>query len=74
MATYIGETEKNLSFAADREIVQLVAEPTLLQKTWNIFQLNASEIKKDFALLTKGRKSQPVRSAYHSLCFGEYFH
>ncbi|SEF78414.1 UDP-N-acetylglucosamine diphosphorylase/glucosamine-1-phosphate N-acetyltransferase [Algoriphagus boritolerans DSM 17298 = JCM 18970] len=64
MATYIGETEKNLSFAADREIVQLVAEPTLLQKTWNIFQLNASEIKKDFALLTKGRKSQPVRDPH----------
>jgi UDP-N-acetylglucosamine diphosphorylase/glucosamine-1-phosphate N-acetyltransferase len=60
IATYIGETEKNLSFASDRAIVQLDSEPTLIQKSWNIFQYNASEIKKDFALLTKGRKSQPV--------------
>jgi UDP-N-acetylglucosamine diphosphorylase/glucosamine-1-phosphate N-acetyltransferase len=60
LATYIGETEKNLSFAADREIVQISSEPTLIQKTWNIFQLNAAELKKDFALLTKGRKSQPI--------------
>jgi UDP-N-acetylglucosamine diphosphorylase/glucosamine-1-phosphate N-acetyltransferase len=64
LATYIGETEKNLSFAADREIVQLDSEPTLVQKSWNIFQFNAAEIKKDFALLTKGRKSQSVNDPY----------
>ena len=68
LATYIGETEKNLSFAADREIVHLEAEPALIQKTWNIFQFNASEIKKDFALLTKGRKSQPV-SDQHTIIY-----
>jgi UDP-N-acetylglucosamine diphosphorylase/glucosamine-1-phosphate N-acetyltransferase len=60
LASYIGETEKNLSFVSDREIVQLDSEPSLILKTWNIFQLNASELKKDFALLTKGRKSQPI--------------
>lgn len=64
IATFIGETEKNLSFAADREIVQLDSEPTLIQKSWNIFQFNAAEIKKDFYLLTKGRKSQPVNDPH----------
>lgn len=64
IATYIGETEKNLSFAADREIVQLDSEPTLIQKSWNIFQFNGAEIKKDFELLTKGRKSQPVNDPH----------
>lgn len=60
LAGYIGETEKNLGFATDREPVHLEKEPLLLQKTWNIFQYNGAEIKKDFALLTKGRKSQAV--------------
>ncbi|GAA0880734.1 GlmU family protein [Algoriphagus jejuensis] len=60
LATYIGETEKNLSFAADRESIQLDKEPVLVQKTWNIFQFNAAEIRKDFALITKGRVSQPI--------------
>lgn len=64
IAAYIGETEKNLSFVADREVVQLETEPTLIQKSWNIFQFNASEIKKDFVLLTKGRKSQPVNDPH----------
>lgn len=64
IATYIGETEKNMGFAADREIVQLESEPTLIQKSWNIFQFNSSEIKKDFELLTKGRKSQPVNDPH----------
>ncbi len=60
LAAYIGETEKNLSFAASKDPVQLDKEPVLLQKTWNIFQFNAAELRKDFALITKGRMSQPV--------------
>lgn len=64
LAGYIGETEKNLSFAAERTPVQLSFEPVLLQKTWQIFQFNGSEIKKDFSLLTKGRTSQPVNDPY----------
>lgn len=70
MATYIGETEKNLSFAPDREIVQLDSEPMLILKSWNIFQFNAAEIKKDFELLTKGRKSQPV-SDPHTIVYAQ---
>lgn len=34
--------------------VQVVRQP------WNIFQLNGDQIKADFALITKGRESQPI--------------
>ena len=64
LATYIGETEKNLDFAKEKEIIQLDSEPVLLQKTWNIFQFNGSEIKKDFELITFGRKSAEVNDPY----------
>jgi UDP-N-acetylglucosamine diphosphorylase/glucosamine-1-phosphate N-acetyltransferase len=69
LAAYIGETEKHLGFASDREVVQIENEPTLVQKSWNIFQFNAAEIIKDFALLTKGRKSQPVGDP-HTIVYG----
>ncbi len=69
LAGYIGETEKNLSFVAERRPVQLSSEPVLLQKTWQIFQFNGSEIGKDFALLTKGRTSQPVNDP-HTIVYG----
>ncbi|SDA63340.1 UDP-N-acetylglucosamine diphosphorylase/glucosamine-1-phosphate N-acetyltransferase [Algoriphagus alkaliphilus] len=64
LATYIGETEKNLGFAMDKDVIQIEKEPTLIQKSWNIFQFNASEIKKDFALLTTGRTSQPINDPH----------
>lgn len=69
LAGYIGETEKNLSFAAERIPVQLPYEPVLLQKTWQIFQFNGSEIRKDYSLLTKGRISQPVNDP-HTIVYG----
>jgi UDP-N-acetylglucosamine diphosphorylase/glucosamine-1-phosphate N-acetyltransferase len=36
----------------------------LLQKTWNNFQFNGSEIKKDFELITAGRKSAEINDPY----------
>ncbi len=67
LATYIGETEKNLDFAKEKEIIQLDSEPVLLQKSWNIFQFNGSEIKKDFELITAGRKSAEINDPYTRL-------
>lgn len=69
LAGYIGETEKNLSFVSERNQVQLSYEPVLLQKTWQIFQFNGSEIRKDYSLLTNGRASQPVNDP-HTIVYG----
>jgi UDP-N-acetylglucosamine diphosphorylase/glucosamine-1-phosphate N-acetyltransferase len=60
LAVHIGEQDKNLDFAKEKEIIQLDFEPVLLQKTWNIFEYNGSEIKKDFELITSGRVSAVI--------------
>jgi len=64
LAAYIGETEKNIDKAKELIHVQLDHEPVLLLKTWNIFQFNGAEIKKDFELITKGRQSEPLNDSY----------
>ena len=64
LAAYIGETEKNIDKAKELIHVQLDHDPVLLLKTWNIFQFNGAEIKKDFALITKGRQSEPLNDPY----------
>lgn len=64
LASYIAETEKNLSGIKEKEQIQLEKEPTLLLKTWNIFQFNGAEIRKDFALITKGRTSEPLTDPF----------
>ncbi len=70
LATYIGETEKNLDKAKEYVPVQLDHQPNLLLKTWHIFQMNGAEIRKDFELITRGRKSEsitdPFTKIYHS--------
>ena len=67
IATYIGETEKNLSAVKGKEIIQMEAEPRLLLKTWNIFQFNGAEIRKDFELITRGRKSTKLTDPHTKL-------
>jgi UDP-N-acetylglucosamine diphosphorylase/glucosamine-1-phosphate N-acetyltransferase len=64
LASYIGETEKNLSGIKEKEQIQLEKEPTVLLKTWNIFQFNGAEIRKDFDLITKGRTSEPLTDPF----------
>jgi len=71
LAAYIGETEKNIDKAKDLIHVQLDHEPVLLLKTWNIFQFNGAEIKKDFALITKGRQSEPLNDPYTKVYYPE---
>ncbi|MCE7057398.1 GlmU family protein [Algoriphagus sp. AGSA1] len=67
IAAYIGETEKNLSGVKGKEVIQMEATPSLLLKTWNIFQCNGTEIRKDFELVTKGRKSAPINDPHTKL-------
>ncbi|MDR7132189.1 UDP-N-acetylglucosamine diphosphorylase/glucosamine-1-phosphate N-acetyltransferase [Algoriphagus sp. 4150] len=67
MAAYLGETEKNLAAVKGRENVQMDSEPILVLKTWNIFQFNGTEIKKDFDLITRGRKSADLTDSHTKL-------
>ncbi|OON67923.1 GlmU family protein [Hymenobacter sp. CRA2] len=42
-----------------------VAEPvTVIRQPWQLFLFNGAEIRRDFALLTAGRQSQPVNDAH----------
>ena len=45
-------------------------EITLIDKTWKIFQNNGAQIRKDFQLITKGRKSVPI-SDKHTRTYNE---
>lgn len=60
MACYLGETEKNLTAATAKTAIQLDAEPIMVQKTWNIFELNGDQIRHDFAGITAGRTSAGI--------------
>lgn len=41
----------------------------ILQHVWDIFSLNAEEIKRDFAAITKGRTSEPIHDK-HTIIYG----
>jgi UDP-N-acetylglucosamine diphosphorylase/glucosamine-1-phosphate N-acetyltransferase len=71
LATACSAQEKSFAFVSEKKIIQATQEPILLQKTWHIFQFNAAEIRKDFILLTAGRKSQPIQDP-HTRCYGEH--
>lgn len=43
---------------------------TLIDQVWKIFQYNAAEIKADFELITKGKKSQELKDP-HTIIYGE---
>jgi len=47
-----------------------VAEPvTVIDRPWQLFLRNGVEIRRDFALLTAGRQSQPIGDA-HTIVYG----
>ena len=47
-----------------------VAEPvTVISELWHLFLRNGAEIRQDFALLTRGRQSEPVNDA-HTIVYG----
>ena len=47
-----------------------VSEPvTVIDRPWQLFLRNGVEIRRDFALITKGRTSQPVGDA-HTIVYG----
>jgi UDP-N-acetylglucosamine diphosphorylase/glucosamine-1-phosphate N-acetyltransferase len=46
-----------------REQVQVAEPVTVISRPWHLFLRNGAEIRRDFALLTAGRTSQPVGDA-----------
>ncbi|RZK99233.1 MAG: glucose-1-phosphate thymidylyltransferase, partial [Hymenobacter sp.] len=47
-----------------REQVEVAEPVTLISRPWHLFLRNGVEIRRDFALLTQGRTSQPVGDAH----------
>ena len=54
---------------SDYEKVSYDQKFDAIVRSWDIFRLNGSEIKKDFVLLTKGRKSEPL-SDHNTVVYG----
>src|SRR5690606_29211566 len=50
----------SIDFAKAQQALQYDARFTLVQKTWHIFQHNATELRADFDLITTGRSSQVI--------------
>lgn len=50
--------------AKDKERLDTAHKPTIVLKSWNIFQYNAVELRKDFHLVTKGRGSLPISDPF----------
>jgi UDP-N-acetylglucosamine diphosphorylase / glucose-1-phosphate thymidylyltransferase / UDP-N-acetylgalactosamine diphosphorylase / glucosamine-1-phosphate N-acetyltransferase / galactosamine-1-phosphate N-acetyltransferase len=46
--------------ATDLAMAQVMALATSIRHPWHIFELNGLAIRNDFALVTKGRQSQPI--------------
>jgi UDP-N-acetylglucosamine diphosphorylase/glucosamine-1-phosphate N-acetyltransferase len=47
-----------------REQVEVAEPVVVISRPWHLFLRNGGEIRRDFALLTKGRTSQPVGDAH----------
>ncbi len=60
LAFYTDASDFHLEAAKELEAIQVGEEVTIIQKTWNIFQFNANQIKLDFKLICKNRTSQPI--------------
>lgn len=49
---------------ADCEEVEFTDEITQITHNWHIFKKNGDQIRADYAVLTNGRKSQPIKDPY----------
>src|SRR5690606_20408725 len=54
----------SIDFAKTQLVQPYTGKLTLVQKTWHIFQYNASELRADFGLITSGRKSQEINDPF----------
>ncbi len=63
LASLEGETECK-SIGENCEEVEFGGDATLITQNWHIFKQNGAEIRADYTLITKGRKSQPISDPY----------
>ncbi len=63
LASLEGETEYKL-IGESCEEVEFDGEVTLITQNWHIFKQNGAQIRVDYELITKGRKSQPINDPY----------
>ncbi len=63
LASLEGETEYKL-IGESCEEVEFDREVTLITQNWHIFKQNGAQIRVDYELITKGRKSQPINDPY----------
>lgn len=59
--------EQNMS---EENTVNYHEEVTVIDKTWKIFRENGNQIKRDFKLITEGRKSAGIADK-HTIVYGE---
>ena len=52
------------------KVVEFENDITLIDQVWKIFQYNGQQLRHDFALLARGRKSQPINDP-HTRVYGE---
>ncbi len=60
---WLGFRGQEIAFGEEQK-VEFKGEISLVNHPWDIFEKNSEELKKDFALITKGRKSQPITDPY----------
>jgi UDP-N-acetylglucosamine diphosphorylase/glucosamine-1-phosphate N-acetyltransferase len=59
-----------LDISSAKEVINYQHPYTLIDQPWKIFLHNAAELKKDFVLITKGRKSAGIHDK-HTIVYGE---
>ncbi len=61
LATHVENPSLFHPDAAKDKVAVMMEEPvTLIQKSWNIFENNGEELRKDYAIITEGRTSHEI--------------
>jgi len=70
VAAHLADATKVAELIQDGlEVVQAQEDVPAIERPWHLFLRNGAEIRRDFALLTAGRISQPVGDA-HTIVYG----
>ncbi len=67
--TVLAARSSTIEIPTKQNSIEYTALITLIDQPWKIFQHNAVQIKSDFALITKGRKSVPIQDK-HTILYG----